>query len=52
MSIAGGFWIVVIAPDDFYWNNRISSGKYEHKLAYNVSGLILSVPTNQRRSIF
>ncbi len=30
----------------------ISSSKCEHKLAYNVSGLIYSAPANQRRSIF
>jgi hypothetical protein len=29
-----------VSPEAFHWNKPISSGKCEHKLAYNVSGLI------------
>ncbi len=52
LSVAGGFRIFVRAPDIFYWDKLISSGKCEHRLAFNVRDLSLSVPTNQRLSIF
>jgi hypothetical protein len=40
----GWFIIFVRAQDVFYWNKHISSSKCQHKLAYNVSGLILVCP--------
>jgi hypothetical protein len=52
ISVAGGFRVFKVSPEAFYSNKPISFGKCEHKLAYNVSGFILSVPTKQRQSIF
>ncbi len=48
VSVAGGFCIFLRVPDFFYWNKPISPGKFEHRLAYNVIGLISSVPTDQK----
>jgi hypothetical protein len=41
-----------VSPEVIHLNKPISSGKCERRLAYNVSGLIQSVPANQRSSIF
>ncbi len=48
VSVAGGFCIFLMVPDVFYWIKPISPRKFEHRLAYNVIGLISSVPTNQK----
>ncbi len=48
VSVAGGFCIFLRIPDVFYGNKPLSPGKFEHRLAYNVTGLISSVPTNQK----